>query len=330
MYATPMMQQVIVQFSHPGREYLPHVRKEDPNVVFDNQSRQSGTRLWNNCKDHKRKFMEGSGSYLGKLAGSVNPGAITFWGEWEAHSKFKKTPAYNNSSPQYIHVPYLDSQYDGPRRHNTDPFVFGDHFWYTNCKQKPPGKAGNFLTRLANNSIVLFGTEVKRGFLLDTVFVVGGSLDQLGARALIKKGISKQLLETNFMHKDLATDTANEYLRFYRALMYCENKTMFSFVPCRPFEVGTATFHERPLLEPWDTFSFQKPGTGAVCGKLFPDELRTGNGSLSRQTVKDYWLKIADACIQQKFALAIEISLPSVVGKAGGGNKTNESGGCSA
>ena len=39
---------MIVEFSHPGKEYIPYKRKDDPNVVFDNKSRDIGKRKWNN------------------------------------------------------------------------------------------------------------------------------------------------------------------------------------------------------------------------------------------------------------------------------------------
>ena len=55
---------MIVEFTHPGKEYIPYKRKDDPNVLFNNKSRDIGKRKWNNLNNHKRKFMKSYGNYL--------------------------------------------------------------------------------------------------------------------------------------------------------------------------------------------------------------------------------------------------------------------------
>ena len=54
---------LIVQFSHPGAEYIPYKKREDPNIVFDNSLKVSGRRKWNNLKSHKRKFIQSIGNF---------------------------------------------------------------------------------------------------------------------------------------------------------------------------------------------------------------------------------------------------------------------------
>lgn len=40
--------------------------------------------------------------------------------------------------------------------HNTDPFVFGENFYYTNCKQQ---RFYRILRTLNNGSIIIYGSE---------------------------------------------------------------------------------------------------------------------------------------------------------------------------
>ena len=193
----------IVEFTHPGREYIPLSRKRDDNVLFTKSDRSEGIRFWNQLPSHKRKFIKIKSSYIDSLNDKhLKKSQITFWGEWEAQSKFKKTPnTSDNDLPFYIHIPFLDESEILLGAHNTDPFVFGENFWYTNCKQW----RNKFLRKLSNYSIILFGTERANGFNLDTVFVVKESFSQ-NEVLNISKDLPKQLKDTNLMVNDLMID----------------------------------------------------------------------------------------------------------------------------
>jgi hypothetical protein len=71
--------------------------------------------------------------------------------------------------PRWLHTPYYvrpeDYWPDG------DPFVLGDRFLYTRCKQFK-GDRPTFLRDLATASLILFGSRVGGEFVLDTVLVV--------------------------------------------------------------------------------------------------------------------------------------------------------------
>ncbi len=67
--------------------------------------------------------------------------------------------------------PFWQVPKDGGWRQNTDPLVFGDHFLYSNCRQRQNGK----MRDLAHGSLVLFGSKLGGQFVLDTLFVVDGS-----------------------------------------------------------------------------------------------------------------------------------------------------------
>ena len=110
---------MIVEFTHPGKEYIPYKRKNDPNVLFDNKSRDVGKRKWNNLNNHKRKFMKSYGNYLSPNNILFKTEPLTFWGEWEAESYFERINF--KDTPQFVHFPVLDMGYNGPTKHNTDP-----------------------------------------------------------------------------------------------------------------------------------------------------------------------------------------------------------------
>jgi hypothetical protein len=73
--------------------------------------------------------------------------------------------------PTVLHEPYWETPPPGYRQ-NTDPWVFGDQFIYSNCKQHPLPS----LRDLPVGSLVLFGSARQPDFVLDTVFVVAGRL----------------------------------------------------------------------------------------------------------------------------------------------------------
>lgn len=139
----------IIQFIHPGGE---HNAKTGVN--------------WN-TSSHKRKFLKVKGSYLNNID-SQTPieDTIYFWGEWEAQSFIEKT---NQSSPlpKYIFSPHYTLPMPA-KPDNTDPFVFGEQFYYCICKQ------GHYhsLRELKGGDIILFGSNLNEHFVLDTLLVI--------------------------------------------------------------------------------------------------------------------------------------------------------------
>src|SRR6266436_4455300 len=167
------LQRLIVEFIHPGQEFRPRTRVSDHRVIW-NDNGVSGVRCWNNEKEHKRKFLVSRGLSRDSADGKDVESLLIFWAEWEPQSRFRKleqqTPCNTHTPlPDYVHRPFLVEGSTG--KHNTDPFVFGPAFWFTNCQQK----RRPFLTNLPRGSLVIFGTAYGRGehFALDTVFVAG-------------------------------------------------------------------------------------------------------------------------------------------------------------
>ena len=296
----------IVEFTHPGREYIPLSRKRDDNVLFTKSDRSEGIRFWNQLSSHKRKFIKIKSSYIDSLNDKhLKKSQITFWGEWEAQSKFKKTPNTSDKDlPFYIHIPCLDESEILLSAHNTDPFVFGENFWYTNCKQW----RNKFLRKLSNYSIILFGTERANGFNLDTVFVVKESFSQ-NEVLNISKDLPKQLKDTNLMVNDLMIDEDKDFNRFYKGVNFYDNKEFFSYVPCKPYN-SLSESHGRPIIS-WEDFKLQKPGARTVCTPILKDKYV--ENSLPIEEAKNYWEKITNECIKQGFSLGFDLELPPLI-----------------
>ena len=153
-----------VQFSHPGREHEP-----DP----------SGGKAWNTLNSqHARKFMEFGGKWI-EDDGSARSDNLRAWGEWEAESDLVcelSQPHQYSQYPRYLWHPYYVPKDNYKWLHNTDPFIFGERFLYSNCKQQ----ALSGLRHLGRGSVIAFGSGKKVGgerkWVLDTVLVVADSL----------------------------------------------------------------------------------------------------------------------------------------------------------
>jgi hypothetical protein len=149
-----------VQFIHPSGEHQPDGRR---------------FKFWNRL-DHQRKFLINDGRYL--HAGSLEEGEIAFWGEWEPESEVINTISNRlPHGPRYIYKPYyiVPKSYQGLQ--NTDPFVFGERFYYEGCQQRTKNGPTQ-LRYLSRGSVILFGSCIDKSyFVLDTVFVVDDWVD---------------------------------------------------------------------------------------------------------------------------------------------------------
>jgi hypothetical protein len=133
-----------------------------------------GRREWRkNADPHQRAFLRSQGVAVTSMAPrSSNAGrSMMFWGEWEADAwshELYGSRATRNSPGCYLEPrPRRRSNYSG--LHNTDPFVFGGPFLYSNCMQP---SFPNALGDLQKGDVVLFGSNVADEFALDTVLVI--------------------------------------------------------------------------------------------------------------------------------------------------------------
>jgi hypothetical protein len=143
----------LIQFMHPGGE-----RSASSNLA------------WNHGR-HARTFLVAHG-----VDDRDESGELCFWGEWEARVEIEKSFASEIvSGPRKLLRPrHSLCPRDGTPQ-NTDPFVFGDQFLYSCCKQVRRDGRATQLRELGRGDILLFGSQVDGRFVLDTVFVVARS-----------------------------------------------------------------------------------------------------------------------------------------------------------
>ena len=145
-----------VQLPHPGPE-------PEPDTVS-----------WNRAGNpHKRKFMRLRGGEWIDEKDCKHTGDLLYaWGEWEPESIIVpdfKSPNGDPFAPKYLWDPYWIRRKDYSGLHNTDPFIFGNCFLYSNCRQNLKS-----LRSLAPGSLIVFGSCQGGKWVLDTVFVVQG------------------------------------------------------------------------------------------------------------------------------------------------------------
>lgn len=242
---------MVVQFMHPGSEHCPDKRKKNTN-----------TYAWN-FRDHKRKYLEVSGTYVNSDDVCIKD-TIYFWGEWEPTSEVRRIDSLKKSNrlPQFIHTPFLDTTFktypkysvEGKdpskiHRQNTDPFVYGEHFIYSHCKQENYKDMRN----LAPGSLILLGSSSDSRtdnacFMLDTVFVIkeGFPYNSATANSALEGKIP------SFYDKIMGFEDWDSTIEeiCYHGVNYHEKHLfggMYSFSPCKPGKEGQEGF-ERIIL----------------------------------------------------------------------------------
>lgn len=301
--------QGIIQLMHPGKE-----PSRGEKIL------KSGFYLkgWNTSNYHSRKYMYATGDYLEN--GKLHTGeAIHFWGEWEPES-ICTALNHKGETPKSLHNPIFIAEKDrkkgitilkkqfslaaGNDRLNTDPFVFGDTFYYTCCHRKQ-------LSELNKGDILLFGSvkssEKDRKFLLDTVFVVDNPAVKVDA----------VFIKNNRIFYETAIAPAERYEKdgcvkkekvdpVISGAMYHKGDKPFSFVPFK--KAGEGVFYDRLAITeneyskylPDCTMCFNSQGFGY---------LRFNNGNDKNK----FWNSIKDYCERQGYCLGVHIGLPMQV-----------------
>jgi hypothetical protein len=271
----------IVQFPHPGREHEPD---------------DSLGKGWN-LAEHRRKFMRAQGEWMEDADATVprREGEIVFWGEWEAPSRLiTELDRPTSRHPKYLFEPVWSRPPDHPRVQNTDPFVFGDRFLYSNCRQNT--KRGPLKTqRLAPGSLVIFGSGLGGAFVVDTVFVVAHS------RWVTAETIGKLDVDPVFHAVTLgllSLRPGGPNYRLYEGATPDEPIAgMFSFVPCLPVEDPKLGF-ARPDLQ--------------LDGVVNPRNVMAAKLTLADDlaTMKAHWDAVASQVLEQDLALGTRATMP--------------------
>jgi len=273
----------IVQFIHPGSEH------------------GGGLNPWNTGK-HRRKFLRSRGSYVDAADAVVQTEELVFWGEWEPQSEAVPVANPLQDGPRWIHLPYyvVPASYPGNLQ-NTDPFVFGDAFQYTLCRQMRR-TAGQYrptsLRDLAQASLILFGSLRHGGFVLDTVLVVGESVlhDAQNWSTVLARRISDTYAAVTMLP---TYQTAWPHpLRLYSGATFAKPvDEIFSFVPCLPAARAPKGF-VRPIIRL----------DGIITPGLMMGAKVTHNLALGE--IKQRWDTVVAQVREQNLALGVRFDLP--------------------
>ena len=220
----------VVQFPHPGAEH-----------VLD-----SGSRMPWNTGRHGRKFLRSAGRSVGPQ-GRARTTDLVFWGEWEAPSRIVGRWPQEGHLPRELHVPIWERPPPPSYRQNTDPWVFGETFRYSNCKQLTYRQNPSALQTLTPGSVIFFGSRLFGEFVLDTVFVVKDAVPYY----------PHDPPETDEAFRvctieSLITDGCADYpFALYRGATFEDPVAdMFSFAPCRDAGGSGARFARPPISLP--------------------------------------------------------------------------------
>jgi len=275
-------QAYIVQFPHPGPEHQP-----------------KGQEMPWNTGDHRRKFMVTPGRYRDEHGGQQG-GKVVFWGEWEGPSRVVRKWPPNDPLPRFLHEPHFDTPRVVGFRQNTDPWVFGERFRYSNCKQRTNrGMTATAMQRLTTGSLILFGSTIGASFVLDTVLVVGERLGSFTPAHFDDLEVDEAFRVATL--KSLSTGPPEEmnmtFTLFAGATPADPAEGMFSFVPCLPYDSDGPRF-PRPTIE--------------LPGIVNPQSSRSTSGSTRRRPlgeVTSAWQAVVSQVIEQDLLLATYLEL---------------------
>jgi hypothetical protein len=286
------MERCLVQFMHPGGEHGPD---------------QGSIKHWN-VGDHKRKFIRLPGESLDSAAPSARrrTSELVFWAEWEPESRVEPIAKPMPSGPRWLHAPFYlppkNFRRDGKVLQNTDPFVYGNRFLYTVCRQWKRNSGlyrPTFLRDLDVGSLILFGSHKRGEFVLDTVFVVASSV--LHDAESYEEVLAGRVPEA---YADVALRPAYEWdrgeeLRLYLGAAPSDSVDgMFSFVPCMPAAQAQRSGFPRPTLRL----------DGLITPGLMMGAKATRN--LSREQMRSIWSRLVEQVLEQGLKLGTYFEVP--------------------
>lgn len=299
-----------VQFFHPGNEAVP----------------TNGRYTWNEVREgntHRRRFIKQNGEYLDSNNERHRDRDIVFWGEWEAQGNAINVEQEHwidgvNDGPRFVCEPWYrpvpgngiatgscSSTANGGCM-NTDPFVFGDRFIYSNCQQRAKSNPSQ-LQFLSPGSVILFGSHKVGKFHLDTVFVVDHNeshryrLSDEDHRNNVARLTSDAFMHVTAEH----TDTNPEYT-LHRGATFDERNPdrPFSFVPCLPAEARPGGF-VRPVIELEHIVRDEMTQKYAL--NTYDTEMHE---AMSVERATELWRQVREQVEKQHLCLGIRFDLP--------------------
>jgi hypothetical protein len=247
--------------------------------------------------EHRRSFMRLPGAWRDDTLGRTRQGEIVFWGEWEAASVVEPVTERVRDGPHWLHRPFYNGIVDAPRRgirQNTDPFVFGDRFLYTYCRQA----RNQNLRRLAPGSLILFGSTYKRRFVLDTCLVVDERVPHARhdyPETAVPR-VPRVFRETTLdpMYQQMAKSCS---LYLGATVKHPAANGTFSFVPCLP-AAEARTFARPPIKLPRPLIKIGRTQQAGTIPYDHPEQLR------------ELWERVV-AQVLDSCALGVRVAVPA-------------------
>ena len=259
---------------------------------------------------HRRKFLLSPGQYVADDDQS-QVGEVVFWGEWEPPSHIVRRWPNDGDLPRCLHAPYWNRPPRSQVRQNTDPWVFGDHMLYSNCKQVKQGRPTG-MQSLEPGSVVCFGSPQRDDFVVDTVFVVattqpwipnriaGLDLDEAFLVCTAQSLAAWAETETGCAQSrtSCASGSDLEFTLYRGAPLDNPVHGMYSFVPARPTDHPTPRF-ARPAVH--------------VPHRINPASKQSDRGArhlLPIETVRQAWASLRHQVLTNNLVLATSLTTP--------------------
>ena len=173
-------------------------------------------------------------------------GDLWAWGEWEAESCLLRelNQLDDPGFPRYLWHPYYVRRQNGyGGLHNTDPFIFGERFLYSNCHQRWKRK----LRTLQRGSVIAFGSK-KGDWVLDTVLVIAGSVEFAAEEApFVLADLTSEAFVAVTGGPLAANDAGASFRLYWGATPKDPVDGMFSFFPT--VQAGGEVGFKRPSIE---------------------------------------------------------------------------------
>lgn len=285
----------VVKFLHPGPEHRP-----------SRAEKACGRMEWT-LDHHARKFMRSHGRCLLNGIGEPVKCDISFWGEWESPStftEFQRGAGDPDGSPRHLHEPQAEQYMAKPGlKQNTDPYVFGNRFYYSCCRQRP----NNVLVRLVPESLILFGSCLDGHFVLDTVFVVKKRLTCWTNHHCVPEeevnGTAREaILKPCCRPEDIEVEKS-----LYAGVMHSDNRnTYFSYFPCQPVTAqGEVQRFQRPIIS-FEQGELARFNANGICWK---DNAPTGFAyeEVDLAVAQDLWRAIRGVVTNPTLGLCLGV-----------------------
>lgn len=304
-----------LQFTHPGCEHSRGVILPRTDFCF---------KRWNYTARHMRKYIRCVADLVDTNGRLCRNKRADFWGEWEPESI--SAPIGNvkgKGLPDNIHYPVFiknNLEYAGKDKlikkvieekkketknakglQNTDPFVFGDNFYYTCCKQAKT-------KRLAPGSVILFGSTFQDPYkyVVDTVFVISEIIDCTweGIEKYKDCGLFYDAVLHKIYYGSHAKEKGENWLKGNKIIVGASYEKpyngMYSFFPCHP-STNKETY-KRPEIDSslHDEISSSIESTKYI--------VRSGMAD-----TKAFWEKLRDYLLEQGYCLGVRTELPPIL-----------------